>query len=213
MAGQTFDAVVFDLGGVLLDWDPRHLYRKLISDPGQMEDFLGRICTPQWHLAHDRGESIEPSCRELAARHPEHADLIMAWAHRGEEMIAGQHEDAIAVLAEVKAAGIPCFALSNMEAETFPLRRARYPFFGLFDGYVISGVERVVKPDRRIFEILLSRYDLRPEATVFIDDTAANVAAANELGVRAIRYSGASALRRDLRDAGLAFAIGPAQGS
>jgi 2-haloacid dehalogenase len=210
VADQSFDAVVFDLGGVLLDWNPRHLYRKLISDPAQMEDFLGRICTPQWHLAHDRGASIEPSCRELASEYPEHADLIMAWAHRGEEMIAGQHDDAISVLAEVSASGTRCLALSNMEAETFPVRRARYPFFGLFDGCVISGVERVAKPDRRIFEILLSRYDLRPEATVFIDDTGANVAAASELGIRAIHYAGASQLRENLRDAGLALTLGTA---
>jgi 2-haloacid dehalogenase len=207
VAVQSFDAVVFDIGGVLLDWNPRHLYRKLISDPAQMEDFLGRICTPQWHLSHDRGASIEPSCRELAARHPEHADLIMAWAHRGEEMIAGQYEDSVAVLEAVKAAGVPCFALSNMEAETFAVRRTRYPFFGLFDGCVISGLESVAKPDRRIFQILLSRYGLRPEATVFIDDTAANVVTASELGLRAIRYRGASQLRGDLRDAGLAMAI------
>jgi 2-haloacid dehalogenase len=206
VADQTFDAVVFDIGGVLLDWNPRHLYRRLISDPDQMEDFLGQICTPQWHLSHDKGASIEPSCRELAARHPEHADLIMAWAHRGEEMIAGQYEDAITVLGEVKAAGVPCFALSNMEAETFPARQTRYPFFGLFDGCVISGLEGVAKPDRRIFQILLSRYDLRPEATLFIDDTTANVRAASELGIRAIHYSGASQLRADLRDAGLAVA-------
>ncbi len=206
MADQTFDAVVFDIGGVLLDWNPRHLYRQLFTNPDQMEDFLGRICTPQWHLSHDKGASIEPSCRVLAARHPEHAELIMAWAHRGEEMIAGQYEDAITVLGEVKAAGVPCFALSNMEAETFPARQARYPFFGLFDGCVISGLEGVAKPDRRIFQILLSRYDLRPEATLFIDDTAANVRAASELGIRAVRYSGASQLRADLRDAGLAMA-------
>jgi 2-haloacid dehalogenase len=200
---QRIRAVAFDIGGVLLDWNPRHLYRKLIADPAEMEDFLGRICTQQWHLAHDRGADIERSCEELAGRYPQHADLIMAWAYRGEEMIAGQLDDAIAVLAEVKDAGLRCYALSNMEAQTYALRRSRYPFFSLLDGSVISGVEGVTKPDRRIFEILLERYEHQPGETVFIDDTAGNVAAAGELGIRALRYSGAGRLRRDLRDAGL----------
>jgi len=201
--------VVFDLGGVLIDWDPRHLYRKLFLDPAQMEDFLARICTPDWHYAHDLGEDTRQSCRRLASRHPEQRDMIMAWAERNQEMTNGQFDEAVAVLAELRAAGIPCLALSNMEAETFPLERARFAFMDWFDGYVISGIEKVAKPDRRIFEILLSRYRLAPAATVFIDDTPANVAAAGDLGIRALRYTGAGALRADLRSLGLAVA-GPA---
>jgi 2-haloacid dehalogenase len=200
----TIEAVVFDLGGVLLDWNPRHLYRKLIADPAEIEDFLGSICTQQWHLSHDRGANTERSCRALAAQHPAHADLIMAWANRGEEMIAGQYDAAIAVLAEVRASGVRCFALSNMEAETFAVRRTAFPFFNLFDGCVISGLEGVAKPDRRIFEILLARYELKPESTVFIDDMAGNVVAASELGIRAVHYSDADQLRKELRGAGLA---------
>jgi 2-haloacid dehalogenase len=203
MAYPGIKAVVFDIGGVLLDWDPRHLYRKLIADPAELADFLGRICTPSWHLAHDLGTDTEQSCRELAARHPDLAELIMAWAHRGEEMVAGQIDAAVQVLAEVKAAGLRCLALSNMEADRFAQRQSRYPFFGLFDGCVISGIEGVAKPDRRIFEVLLCRYDLEPAATVFVDDMAANVAAARELGVTAVRYSTAQQLRSDLRGLGV----------
>ena len=198
--------VVFDLGGVLIDWDPRHLYRKLFRDPAQMEDFLARICTPDWHYAHDLGEDTRQSCRRLASRHPEQRDMIMAWAERNQEMTKGQFDEAVAVLAELRAAGVPCLALSNMEAETFPLERARFAFMDWFDGYVISGIEKVAKPDRRIFQILLSRYRLVPAATVFIDDTPANVAAAGDLGIRALRYTGAGALRADLRSLGLAVA-------
>ena len=201
--------VVFDLGGVLIDWDPRHLYRKLFLDPAQMEDFLARICTPDWHYAHDLGEDTRQSCRRLASRHPEQRDMIMAWAERNQEMTNGQFDEAVAVLAELRAAGIPCLALSNMEAETFPLERARFAFMDWFDGYVISGIEGVAKPDRRIFEILLGRYRLAPAATLFIDDTPANVAAARDLGLPVLRYTGAGALRRDLRSLGLAVA-GPA---
>lgn len=204
MTGQQITTVVFDLGGVLLDWDPRHLYRQLFRDPAQMEDFLSRVCTPDWHHAHDLGEDTWQSCRLLASRYPEEREMIMAWAERNEEMTRDQFGETVAVLAELRTAGVPCLALSNMEAENFPLERARFAFMDWFDGYVISGIEGVAKPDRRIFEILLGRYRLAPAATLFIDDTPANVAAARELGLRALRFTGADALRRDLRSLGLA---------
>src|SRR5689334_16896003 len=113
MTNPDIKAVVFDLGGVLLDWDPRHLYRKLIADPEAMAAFLGAICTPRWHLAHDLGADTEQSCRELAMAHPDMADLIMAWSERSEEMIAGQLDEVVAVLADVNSAGLQCLALSN----------------------------------------------------------------------------------------------------
>jgi 2-haloacid dehalogenase len=201
--GPEITTVVFDLGGVLIDWDPRHLYRKLFRDPGQMEDFLARICTPDWHHAHDLGEDTRQSCRRLASRYPDQREMIMAWAERNEEMTRGQFDETVAVLAELRAAGVPCLALSNMEAETFPLERARFAFMDWFDGYVISGIEGVAKPDRRIFEILIGRYRLGPAATLFIDDTPPNVAAARDLGLQAVQYTCASALRQDMRSLGL----------
>ncbi|MGN6793283.1 MAG: HAD family hydrolase [Streptosporangiaceae bacterium] len=203
MANPDIKAVVFDLGGVLLDWDPRHLYRKLIADPAEMSDFLAQICTPRWHLTHDLGADTEQSCRELAAAHPDQADLIMAWSERSEEMIAGQLDEAIGVLADVKSAGLLCLALSNMESDKFLLRKARFGFFRHFDGCVISGNEGVAKPDRKIFEVLLARYDLEPAATVFIDDLAANVAVARELGIMAVQYTTAGRLRHQLRVLGV----------
>ena len=206
MPDARVKAVVFDIGGVLLDWDPRHLYRQLIADPGELARFLGEICTPRWHLAHDLGADTLESCHELAAEHPEHEDLIMAWAHRREEMIAGEL-DGVGVLADVAGAGLTCLALSNMEADTFAVRRDRYPFFRLFDGCVISGVEGVAKPDRKIFEILLSRFGLDPAATVFTDDNAANVAAGLEAGLDAIPYSTAGELRQALRARGVPIAV------
>jgi 2-haloacid dehalogenase len=209
MTGQAVSTVVFDIGGVLLDWNPRHLYRKLIADPAEMAEFLAQVCSPRWHLAHDLGTDTEQSCRELAARHPGQADLIMAWSHRSEEMVTGQIDEAVEVLADIRAAGLACLALSNMESDKFLLRRDKFAFFGLLDGCVISGIEGVAKPDREIFEILLNRYDLDPAATVFIDDTAANVAAARTVGIRAIEYSAAGQLRRDLRELGVLVAGRP----
>ena len=203
MPGQEITAVVFDLGGVLIDWDPRYLYRQLFTDPAEMEDFLARVCTQDWHRAHDLGEDITESCRRLARRYPGHRDMIMVWAERCEEMAAGQLDEAVGVLRGVKAAGLRCLALSNMEPATFATRRARFAFMDWFDGFVISGIEGVAKPDPRIFQILLRRYRLDPAATVFIDDSPGNVKAARGLGMTALRYTSAGRLRSQLRALGL----------
>jgi 2-haloacid dehalogenase len=199
----VISAVVFDLGGVLIDWNPRYLYRQLFADPGEMEDFLARICTADWHQAHDLGEDTTASCERLAAAHPDYRDAIMAWASRGEEMAAGQFDRTVEVLSRVKAAGIPCYALSNMEPDAFATRCTRFEFMTWFDGYVISGLEGVAKPDRRIFEILLERYALVPEATVFVDDVQHNVDAARALGINAVRFTGPAALTQHLRALGV----------
>jgi 2-haloacid dehalogenase len=196
---QQIEAVAFDLGGVLLDFDPRHVYRQLFADPAEMEQFLASVCTNDWHRSHDLGVDITQSCEELAAAHPEQRDMIMVWAERGEEMVAGQFDDTVELLSELKASGMPCYALSNMEPDAFRVRRARFAFMNWFDGHVISGLEGVAKPDPRIFEILLRRHGLRPQATVFIDDQARNVDAARELGLIALHFSSAAQLRNDLQ--------------
>ncbi len=204
MAGQQreIEAVVFDLGGVLIDWDPRYVYRQLFADPADMEAFLGSVCTSDWHRAHDLGADIGQSCEQLALRYPEHRDMIMVWAERGEEMVAGQFDDTVELLSELKASGMPCYALSNMEPDAFAVRRTRFGFMQWFDAHVISGLEGVAKPDRRIFEILLHRHGLRPRATVFIDDQARNVDAARDLGLVALHFSSAAQLRQDLQALG-----------
>jgi 2-haloacid dehalogenase len=201
--GREVDAVVFDIGGVLLDWDPRYLYRQLFDDPDEMAEFLATVCTSEWHLAHDLGLDTRRSCQSLARLHPAYADMIMAWADRSEEMIAGQIEGTVELLAELKAAGLPCFALSNMEPDTYAVRRDRFPFLQWFDGSVISGIERIAKPDPRIFEILLSRHGLDPRRTVFTDDSPGNIEAARAAGLQAIRFVSPEALRSYLRGRGL----------
>lgn len=203
MAEPGVRAVVFDLGGVLIDWNPRHLYRRLFRDENAMEAFLAEVCTDEWHRDHDLGADIRESCQRLSWRHPEHADMIMAWAERGEEMAAGQFDQAVELLRELKAAGLPCFALSNMEPDTYAIRRTRFAFMSWFDGEVISGLEGVAKPDREIFEILLRRYRLDPHRSVFIDDSLLNVQAASELGMIALHYSSAGQLRADLAGLGI----------
>ena len=192
---RELDAVVFDIGGVLLDWDPRYLYRRLIADRTEMERFLSDICTPEWHAAHDRGASVVASCEALAAAHPERADLIRAWAARGEEMIAGPIEGTVEILSQLLDDGVRCYALTNMERETYPVRRDRYPFMRWFAGTVVSSYEGVAKPDPEIFRRLLDRFDLDPERTVMIDDSRPNIETAIRLGMEAVRFQSPTALR------------------
>jgi 2-haloacid dehalogenase len=200
---STIDTVVFDIGGVLLDWDPRYLYRKLFHDEDEMNRFLRDVCTMEWHDAHDRGKPAEVSCAELAANHPEQAELIWAWTRRSEEMIAGPIPQAVEVLSDLKAAGVPCYALTNMEVETYPLRLERFPFLRWFDGTVVSAYEGIAKPDAEIFNRLLSRFELTPASTLLIDDSPRNVNAALGVGMQAVEFRSAMALRRLLEDAGL----------
>jgi 2-haloacid dehalogenase len=205
-AHTEIDAVAFDIGGVLLDWDPRYVYRTLFEDPRDMEEFLATVCTSDWHRAHDLGADITRSCEQLAQRHPEHRDMIMIWAERGEDMVAGQFDGTAAILGELKAAAMPCYALSNMEPDAFRVRRARFAFMDWFDDHVISGFEGVAKPDPRIFRILLDRHGLRPQTCVFVDDQPRNVAAARDLGLIALQFTSPDQLRKDLTNLGVALA-------
>ncbi len=199
----NIDAVVFDVGGVLLDWDPRHLYRKLFDDDASMNRFLEEICTLDWHADHDRGTPAAQSCAQLAASHPEHAELIWAWTRRSEEMVAGPIAGTVEILRELKARGTPCYALTNMEAETYPRRRRRFEFMGWFDGTVVSAYEGTAKPDLAIFRRLLDRFALTASKTVMIDDSQTNLEAAHRLGIRTVLFESVDQLRHELEELGL----------
>ena len=157
----------------------------------------------EWHARHDRGHSVAQSCAELAVAHPDQAELIRAWGSRSEEMVAGPIEGSVEILRELREAGVRCYALTNMERETYPRRLARYPFLSWFDGTVVSGFEGVVKPEPEIFERLLRRFNLRPATTVLIDDNEANVEAARSLGMPAVRFRSPGQLRAELERMGL----------
>jgi 2-haloacid dehalogenase len=202
-------AVVFDLGGVLIDWDPRHLYRGLIPDEAELERFIRDVVSPEWNLEHDRGRSFDEGVALLTAAHPEHAELIAAFRDRWPEMLGGPIEGTVRVLDELRGAGVRLLALTNWSAETYPIGAARFPFLAWFEEVIVSGEERLVKPDPAIFRILSERHGLDPAGTVFIDDLDRNVAAATALGFRAIRFTGAAALRDELVRLGLLGLPGP----
>jgi 2-haloacid dehalogenase len=196
-------AVVFDLGGVLIDWDPRYLYRKLLADEAEVEEFLATICTPEWNIEQDRGRPFAEAVAELSARHPAHAANIAAFHERWPEMLGGDIPGAVELLAELRATGLPLYALTNWSAETFVLARERFEFLDWFDGLLVSGEERIIKPDPAIFQLLLDRFGLDAGATLFVDDSEANVAAADALGFDAVRFRDPDRLRRDLAERGL----------
>jgi 2-haloacid dehalogenase len=191
-------AVVFDLGGVLIDWDPRHLYRKLLGDEAAVEEFLATVCTLEWNAEQDRGRPFAEGVAELVERYPAHADAITAYHERWPEMLGGDIGGTVELLAELRAGGVPVYALTNWSAETFGIARERFEFLDWFDGVVVSGEERMIKPDPAIFQVLLDRFGLDPGATFYVDDSEANVEAARRLGFDAVRFTGPRQLRRDL---------------
>ncbi len=198
MTNSSVQAVVFDLGGVLIDWDPRYLYRRIFDSEEEMEAFLSTVCTPEWNAEQDRGRPFAEGVAELVERYPVHAAAITAYHERWTEMLGGDIGGTVELLAELRAAGVPLYALTNWSAETFGIARERFEFLSWFDGVLVSGEERMIKPDPAIFRLLLDRFGLDPQATFYVDDSPANVAAASELGFDAVRFTGPERLRRDL---------------
>ena len=197
-------AVVFDLGGVLIDWNPRFLYRKLFDgDEARVEHFLATVCTQPWNEMHDRGKPFSENSAELCTRHPEQADMIRAYGERWSEMLNGPIHGTVEILAELAQGDRGLFALTNWSAETFPIAQARYEFLSWFDGIIVSGEEGTAKPDVEIFRLLLDRFGLSPATTLFIDDTMVNIDAARSLGFQALRFVSPLRLRNQLAARGL----------
>ncbi|GLQ96568.1 HAD family hydrolase [Dyella mobilis] len=197
------DTVIFDLGNVLIGWDPRHLYRRLIDDEAQMEWFLREVCSSEWNERQDAGRPWAEATALLRAQFPEHADWIDAYHLRWQETLLGPIEGSVTLLAELKARGVRLLALTNWSHETFPIARRLYPFLQWFEGIVVSGEEQLVKPDPRIYRRLLERYAVEPASALYIDDSARNVATAEALGMRGWWFRDPPGLRRHLVELGL----------
>jgi 2-haloacid dehalogenase len=204
-----FDAVVFDLGGVLIDWDPRYLYRSLFDgDEAAVERFLAEVTTPAWNAAQDAGRTWREAIDALIALHPDRRDLIVAYDERWAEMLGGPIDGTVDVLADLRRIGIRLAALSNWSAEKFPIARERYPFLGWFETIVISGDVGMCKPDPRIYRHLLGQTGFDATSTVFVDDAPANVAVAADLGMTALLFQDPATLRSDLERLGLVSSRG-----
>lgn len=199
-----FTAAIFDLGGVFIDWNPRHLYRTLFpGDEEGMEHFLANVTTSNWNRQMDAGRPFAEAIAELQREHPERADLIAAYWERWSEMLGEVNAETVAIVRDLKARGLRVFALSDWSAETMPLVRPRIAELDLFDDIQISGEARVTKPDPRAFALAIEQFAIDPDTSLFIDDIAANVEAARAAGLTAIQFTSGADLRHSLRELGL----------
>lgn len=180
--------VVFDIGNVLLRWDPRHLYRRIFDDETQMEWFLTHVCTHDWNVEQDRGRDWDEAVALLVKDHPTHESAIRAFHERWTETVSGVFEQNVAVLERLREAGVPNYSITNFSGPKFVLAQQRFPFLAGFDGVIVSGDERLLKPDPAIYHLLLDRYGLEAADCVFIDDSRANIETARSVGMQTIHY-------------------------
>ena len=207
---MTIRAVVFDFGGVLFDWNPHHLYRKLIADDHERQWFLDTICTQAWNTEQDAGRSLADATRSLIDEYPHHHALIQAYYDRWHEMLLGPLPEGVAILTALHQANMPLFGLTNWSAETFPYARAHYPFLQIFRDIVVSGEVKLIKPDAAIYHASLDQVrahlpDIQAREVVFIDDVAGNIEAAVALGWQGIHHVSAERTAAQLRALGVGF--------
>jgi 2-haloacid dehalogenase len=195
--------VVFDVGNVLVRWDPRVLYRELIPDEAKLDWFMQNVCTAAWNIEQDRGRSWEDAVALLVAAHPEWEAEIKAYDERWHETIPGVVEDSVSVLRELKARGDKVYAITNFSREKWAECLIRFPFLQRFDGVVVSAHERLIKPDPAIYHVLLERYGLSANDCVFIDDSARNIESARAVGMQGVHFVEPIDLRAQLRVAGV----------
>jgi 2-haloacid dehalogenase len=197
------DAILFDLGNVLIRWDPRNHYRDRFESEAQMEAFLAEVADNAWNHEMDLGKPFAQAIAERSALFPEHAHLLAEWKSEWERMLGGAIDDSVALLEELKAGGYRLAALTNWSGETFPVARERFPFLAWFDDIVISGVEGMAKPDPAMFALALQRSGFVAERTVFIDDNLPNIVGAKAVGLHTVHFASAAQCRQELRALGV----------
>lgn len=197
-------AVIFDVGMVLYQWSPRFLYERLIEDDRALDAFLETVVTRDWHFQHDAGRPFAETSAELIAQFPEHESLIAAWGPRFNETIPAPIPGMIEIVEELDAAGVPLFAITNFSGEFWkPFREREAAVFDRFREIVVSGDEKLIKPDPAIYALALDRFALAPGEAVFVDDNAANVDSARDVGIHAVLFTDAAAFRAELVRFGL----------
>ncbi|MCA1300804.1 HAD family hydrolase [Stappia indica] len=203
---HSVDTVVFDIGNVLIHWDPRLLYRDIFGNDEEADRFLAEVCTHDWNLQQDLGRTFKDAIAERLALFPDHAEPIRAWDSRWHDMVPSAIDGTVTLLEELKSAGVPLYAITNFSGEKFAECQERFPFLAnSFRDIVVSAHERCVKPDRRIYDILFERNPLDPAQTIFIDDSLPNVEGARAAGMEAVHFTGPEALRQHLQ--GLGFPV------
>ncbi|MGC9955122.1 MAG: HAD family phosphatase [Rhizomicrobium sp.] len=206
MSVANIQAVIFDLGGVVIEWDPAHLYRKIFDgDQAKVDMFLSEICPQEWNERQDAGRPLALATEERVAEFPEWEREIRAFYGRWPEMISGPIPGTADVMRELKALSVRLFALSNWSAETFPLVQGRFPELDLFEKIFLSGLHGCAKPDERLYRIALDEIGMPIENLLFVDDNQKNILAAERLGLRSLFFRSAKALRDDLRAMGFAL--------
>jgi len=191
--------VVFDLGMVLIEWDPRHLYRKVFADEAKMEWFLAEVCSPQWNLEQDKGRSWDEAIGEAIARHPTWEKEIRLYRSRWMEMVPGAIAGSVNILEELHGRGVPLYAITNWNDETFWETRERFPFLSLFKDIVVSGDEKLLKPEPAIFQLLARRNGIDLGHSIFIDDSLKNVKGAEAVGMKGHHFTSPEGLRSALQ--------------
>jgi 2-haloacid dehalogenase len=196
---SSINTVIFDLGGVLIDWNPRHLYRKIFNTEEEVTWFLENVCTGEWNDQQDAGRSFEDATEELVQKFPDHEEAIRAWYGRWQETISGPIHGTVDVLKTIKDSGkYKLYALTNWSAETFPWALDNFEFLHWFEGIVVSGVEKTRKPFPDFYQILFDRYNINPAQAVFIDDNVKNVIGSREVGLPVIHFQTPDQLKEEL---------------
>jgi 2-haloacid dehalogenase len=204
MSVSTINTVIFDLGNVLIRWNPRNLFRKIFqNDEAGMERFLTEVCNTEWNEQQDRGRLWKDAIAEAINRSPSDERYIRTYFDRWEETLGGAIEETVTILEQLRDLDIRLLALTNWSGETFHVAEANFPFLTLFEGIVVSGRERLIKPDPAIYQLIIDRYKLNPASTVFIDDTLHNVDSAVREGIHGIHFKGADDLRIQLKALGI----------
>ena len=201
---KKIETIIFDLGGVLVDWNPRYLYRKIFDSEEEMETFLGEICTMEWNAEQDAGRTFAEATQLLVDQYPDYEPQIRAYFDRWEEMFSDNIEGSIKVLEELIAhPDYGVYALTNWSAETWPIALRKFPFFKWFEGVLVSGEENMKKPDLRIYRLICERFNLNIEKCLFFDDSPKNIVGAREAGMQAFQFLSPEQLREELAGYGV----------
>lgn len=194
--------IVFDFGGVLIDWNPEYLYKGIFQDEQELTFFLHEVCNAGWNLKQDEGRPFFDGIAELSKKFPQYIDKIELYYTHWIKMIGGEIEQNTSLIKELRLS-YRLFGLTNWSSETFPLVYGKYAFFKDLEGIIVSGKEKLVKPNREIYNLLLSRYGLNPEQSLFIDDSEQNIKTAQKMGFNVVHFTNSSDLKKDLEGLGL----------